>query len=508
MIFLECADEAQVDNGVQNGSNASRRAFGFYVIDAHTHIGREEVLEYGRKAYRTNSPKTTIDFYQRLQFEIMGAMRINSGGYYLVPAETFTKPPAFLSMLSENVPEVKSIGWTVDKFVSFPFNDAAAYKTSPSFQIPNNRVLSRAAILPYSLRMFGFTRVDPHEGEKAVEEVVRCSRLGARGLKLHPISQKFLDEVVSDNVRNVVVTAARLGLPVIFDCRYYSTAEDLFHLTQEVREQLGSSDFAIIIGHSGMEYTKDELYEFFKDPSIYAETSGLRGYDVPLFFKRMKSFVPNWSSKIIFGTDYNYFSLPQATDFLTYLFTKEFHEELEGTPEDIQRILAGNILSIVKPFRVIYPELEKPTVDGNLYRVNMDYADVFLTSLSESLSSLIQSKKLAYITYDVLLSSEFGVDSESFVLNLSREKLTTPHINEIIIVAKRKGEEVEEYLNICNATEKLLQIEEDISEGKQQEKILNAKLYTKLLHEILFSGNPELIKTREEAEKLPKSLIN
>ena len=256
-----------------------------------------------------------------------------------------------------------------------------------------------------------------------------------------------------------------------------------------------------------MEYTKDELYEFFKDPSIYAETSGLRGYDVPLFFKRMKSLVPNWSSKIIFGTDYNYFSLPQATDFLTYLFTKEFHEELDGTPEDIQRILAGNILSIVRPFRVIYPELEKPTVDGNLYRVNMDHADIFLMNLSERLSSLIQSKKLAYITYDVLLSSEFGVDSESFVLNLSREKLTTPHINEIIIVAKRKGEEAEEYLNICNATEKLLQIEEDISEGKQQETILNAKPYTKHLHEILFSGNPELIKTREEAEKLLKSLI-
>ena len=204
MIFLECAGEAHIDDNIQNGLNTSRSVFGFYIIDAHTHIGKEEVLEYGKKAYRTNSPKTIIDFYQRLQFEVINIMRINSEGYYLVPAETFTKPPDFLSMLSENAPEVRSIGWTVDKFVSFPFNDAAAYKTTPSFQIPNNRVLSRAAILPYSLRMLGFTRVDPHEGDKAVEEVVRCSQLGARGLKLHPISQKFLDEVVSDNVKKVV----------------------------------------------------------------------------------------------------------------------------------------------------------------------------------------------------------------------------------------------------------------------------------------------------------------
>ncbi|MGQ9721738.1 MAG: amidohydrolase family protein [Candidatus Jordarchaeum sp.] len=507
MIFLECADKTQPDTDVQNESNISKRSVGFYVVDAHTHIGKEEVLEYGRKAYRTNSPKTTLDFYQRLQFEIIGATRINSDKFYLFPAESFTKPPVFLGLLVENTPDIRSLGWTIDKFVSFPFNDATAYKTSPSFQIPNDRILSRAAVLPYSLRMLGFVRVDPHEGEKAVEELVRCSQLGARGLKLHPISQKFLDDVVSDNVKKVVIAAARLGLPVLFDCRYYSTAEDIYRLTQEVREELGSSDFAVIIGHSGMEYTRDELYEFFKDPSVYAETSGLRGYDVPLFFKRMKNIVPNWSSKIIFGTDYNYFSIPQATDFLTYLFTKEFHEELEGGPEDIQRILAGNILSIIKPFRVLYPGENKPVADGIVYNVNIEYADIFLKNLSEKVSSLIKSKKLAYVTYDILLSSEFEVDFESLAICLSREKLTTPHIDEIILIAKRKAGGEGEYLSICNATAKLLQIEEDISEGEQQETILNAKLYTKLLHEILFSSEPKEIKTREEAEKLPKSLI-
>ncbi len=506
MLFLEWADETQVDVDVPNETSVPKRVFSFYIVDSHTHIGKEEVFEYGRTAYRTNSPKTILDFYQRLQFEIKAAMKINSNRYCLVPAEPFTKPPTLLGMLSENAPDVRSIGWTIDKFVTFPFNDAAAYKTSPSFQIPNNRVLSRAAILPYSPRMFGFVRVDPHEGEKAVEELERCSSLGARGLKLHPISQKFLDEVVSDNVRNVVVKAARLGLPVLFDCRYYSTAEDIYRLTQEVRDELGSSDFAIIIGHSGMEYTKEALYEFFKDPSIYAETSGLRAYDVPLFFKRMKSIVPNWSSQIVFGTDYNYFSLPQTTDFLTYLFTKEFHEELGGGPEDIQRILAGNLLSIVRPFRASYSSEKKPLTDGKIYRVNMDYAETFLKNLSNRVSSLIQGKKLAYVNYDLLLSPQFGVDSESFVLYLAREKPTTPHIDEIIAVAKKREEKVE-YLNICNGTGKLLQMEEDFKEGTQQNTILNYKLYTKLIHEILFSGNQEKIETREEAEKLPKILI-
>ncbi len=505
LIFL-LTDEDKIGGNTEVEPDASQRTVSFYVVDAHTHIGREEVLEYGKKAYRINNPKLTLDFYQRLQFEVVKAMRVNSRKYCFVPAEPFTKPPPLLDMLHEDAPGVRSIGWTVDKFVAFPFNDATAYNTSPSFQLPNDMVLSRARVLPYSLRMLGFVRVDPHEGEKAIEEIKRCTQQGARGLKLHPISQKFLSEVTSENVRKVVVAAARNGLPVLFDCRYYSTAEDIYRLTQEVREELGSSDFAIIVGHSGMEYTRDELYEFFKDPSLYAETSGVRGYDVPLFFKKMKRCVPNWSSKIVFGTDYNYFSLPQATDFLSYLFTREFREEIGGTPQDIQRILGGNLLSIIKPFIVWPMEGGGTPKDGKLHRLSSEYADAFLKTLSLRISSLIAEKKLTYVTYDVLLSPNFDVDCESFVLNLSCGKATASQVNEVIVVVKSR-DEAGEFLNVCNVTGKLFQGEEDFKEETSHKTILNNKLYTKLIHEIIFSGNQEEIKTREEAEQLPKILI-
>jgi len=505
LIFL-LTDEDKIGGNTEVEPDTHQKTVSFYVVDAHTHIGREEVLEYGKKAYRTNNPKLTLDFYQRLQFEVAKAMKVNSGKYCFVPAEPFTKPPPLLSMLQENTPGVRSIGWTVDKFVAFPFNDTTAYNTSPSFQLPNEMILSRARVLPYSLRMLGFVRVDPREGEKAIEEITRCSQQGARGLKLHPISQKFLSEVTSENVRKVVVAAARNGLPVLFDCRYYSTAEDIYYLTQEVREELGGSDFAIIVGHSGMEYTRDELYEFFKDPCIYAETSGVRGYDVPLFFKKMKKCVPNWSSKILFGTDYNYFSLPQATDFLSYLFTREFRDEIGGTPQDIQRILGGNLLSIIKPFIVSPIEGKETPTDGKLYRLASEFADAFLKTLSLRISFLIGEKRLTYITYEVLLSSNFDVDYESFILNLSFGKVKTPQINEVIVVSK-SSDDAREYLNVCNVTGKLFQIEEDLKEETPQKTILNNKLYTKLIHETVFSGNQEEIKTREEAEKLPKILI-
>lgn len=501
MIFLEHKEE-KLDDDVQS-ELAPRKTLSFYVVDAHTHIGKEEVFEYGRKAYRENSPKLTLDFYQKLQFEIINAMKIHPDEYCFSPTKPFTKPPTLLQMLLENIPTAQSLGWTADQFVAFPFNDSSAYKTSPSFQIPNDRVLSRATVLPYSLRMLGFVRVDPHDGEKAVQEIIRCSQQRARGLKLHPISQKFLNEMHSDNLKKVVATAARLGLPVLFDCRYKSTVEDIFHLAQEVRNEIGSSDFALIIGHSGMEYAKDEIYEFFKDPNIYAETSGVRGNDVSLYFKKMKSHVPNWSSKIVFGTDYNYFSTPQATDFLTYLFSKEFRDQIGGTPQDIQRILAGNLLSIIKPFIPTPPENGETPKGGKLYQVASEHIETFLRKLSQRAAQLIQEKKFTYITYDVLLSPEFDLNPENFIINLSHDKSKASQV----IVASKGRNETGECLNVCNITEKLFHIKEDYIEEASQKTIINNKLYTKLIYESMFSGNQEKIKTEEEAEKLPKSLI-
>ncbi|MBS7288916.1 MAG: hypothetical protein KIH01_09335, partial [Candidatus Freyarchaeota archaeon] len=73
----------------------------------------------------------------------------------------------------------------------------------------------------------------------------------------------------------------------------------------------------------------------------------MRSDDVQVFLRKLRDRLgEEWSRKILFGTDFNYFTIPQAVDFLSYIFTWEFYEELEAKLKDVERILAGNALSI------------------------------------------------------------------------------------------------------------------------------------------------------------------
>jgi predicted TIM-barrel fold metal-dependent hydrolase len=64
-------------------------------------------------------------------------------------------------------------------------------------------------------RYFGFGSVHPDDGAAALQELERMVKVGLRGLKLHPNTQRF--DVASPAVDQVVKRAAALGLVILFD---------------------------------------------------------------------------------------------------------------------------------------------------------------------------------------------------------------------------------------------------------------------------------------------------
>ncbi len=394
-----------------------------FVVDVHTHIGKEKVLDARGETFRSNTPRQTVDFYHRLQFELKAFMEASPSKYRYKLSDPPTEPPSALKWFYDALGGMW--GWTVDQFVTFPFNDYRAYSTTPSFQTPNNMVLKRSLTAPFSPRIIGFVRVDPHDGDAAIREVERCALMGARGLKLHPISQGFLDEITSKEVREVVATAINNGLPVLFDCRYYATAEDIYELVQEIKGDVKRKNFAVVLGHSGMEYTRKGIYDILGDPNIYGDTSGVRGDDVPVFFKMLKNNIENWSRKVLFGTDYNYFTIPQAVDFLSYLFTWEFYDEAKL--KDVERILGGNALSIIKPHN--HPSSSAAT--AKLPKQGGALTETLFRKAGEA----VKAKKLKSITYDPLISKDGRVDPDSFITSLKGESGAT-------ILLRKGGKEI------------------------------------------------------------------
>ncbi|GAB4325816.1 MAG: hypothetical protein Kow0069_31980 [Promethearchaeota archaeon] len=337
-----------------------------WVVDCHTHVGAEEVIEYGRPTRRKNSPHQVLDFYTRVHYELVRAWQ-GDPGRFAFKLRDFVAPTPFLGPYARAAFGDRYGGWFVDQFVAFPFNDARRDEVSPQFRVPNDLLLKRMNNPAFAGRMLGFFRVNPLEGDAAVAEVRRGIRLGARGLKLHPISQGFLDQIDHPGVREVLKVALNGRLPVIVDCRFVKTAEEVYATYQEIRDEVRNPDHGVILAHSGMEFDKPSLYEVLADPHVFGDTSGIRSADVAYFLGQAHAHDPEgWHRSVCFGTDYNYFSEPQALDLISYLFSRDFFERTGASLEQVQAVLAGNVLRLVHPRLVAVAghDAAQPASDG------------------------------------------------------------------------------------------------------------------------------------------------
>jgi hypothetical protein len=184
--------------------------------------------------------------------------------------------------------------------------------------------------------------VDPTDPD-SVQEIQSSIGLGMSGLKLHPLSQGWVDKINSDETKSVLQAAGDLQIPVIFDVPNKGVALDITAITQEARQE-SESPVNVILGHTGFDYSSPEIFDCLKQDGMYAETSGMRGKDVELFFEHVTD-VPGWEEKLLFGTDHNYFSVLQAADLITFLLTKRFAKILEEKNHPMSSTtIAGKIL--------------------------------------------------------------------------------------------------------------------------------------------------------------------
>lgn len=304
------------------------------LVDSHSHLGKEEVLSGVGVDYRKTTVREMFELFDKVKYEMNKTYKCDS---FLWSAPLFPEYEVALST---------DLGAMVDKIVVFPFNDILRTKAEPLFHKSNEFILTRIRNPRFSHKLVGFCRVDPKDGEKAVEEVKERAREGMRGLKLHPLSQEFLDKITSPNVIEVVETAAELEMPIIFDCQNVPTGEDIFKVAEIIRDEV-TKDFAIIIAHYCFSYTSQKMLEFLKDPNVYADISGIHGGNIDSLFKRLVD-LDNWSRKILFGTDFNYFGSLHVCELFSFLFSRKA-QDLGITVSDIKRILGINMLRLLKP---------------------------------------------------------------------------------------------------------------------------------------------------------------
>jgi hypothetical protein len=156
------------------------------------------------------------------------------------PVYEICKQAAETSEQYSKIMERLENSWMFDFGVGFPFQDKyRADKPEALYRASNERVAEAVTKFPVSLKMIGYCRVHPDEGQQAVDEVTHSITVkGLRGLKLHPRSEQWLDHINNPKAVNVLAEAARLSIPVLFDTRGKESIYNVHELVKSTRTYL------------------------------------------------------------------------------------------------------------------------------------------------------------------------------------------------------------------------------------------------------------------------------
>jgi len=412
------------------------------VIDAHSHLGSD--ID-GISNMNPMAPGGTYQFYIETQslvlkelendFQITIDGKLHKFHYSIIPFKFIYNIFKFLKEINSR--EYSTIfdkmdgGWLYDQGVCFPFQDKFRdNKPEAQYRASNLNISRFTTHFPNSLRLIGYCRVNPRQPQAPNEVDYAINVLGLRGLKLHPRSDGWTDDITADFAVNVLKVAARNSIPVIFDTRGVQSIIDIHELVKKTRNELRKSEpnlvphLKVIIAHCAMGYIgNEEVYQVISDPNIWGEISMLHGKGTKDFFlsfmewykQNLRNSKKIWSEKLLFGTDFPYFTPKHAKDNIIFLLSQEFMQN-GGTINDTENILGLNLIKLLSPYN-IQKKLNKNeyTSHSHVYIKGNSNEQLYNTA-SKLIAQLIENKRLDISQINFMFNGNFRKISDNILI--------------------------------------------------------------------------------------------
>ena len=166
----------------------------------------------------------------------------------------------------------------------------------PAFKAPNDRTLEHAR--RSGGRLIPFVRLDL--GENPIEEAERCLDAGARGIKLHPRSQRFL--LNDERLRPVFALAAERRVPILIH-----GGRGLPPISDELARLMDAHPAAqLIIAHAGIADLSGLAARFGSRAGVFFDTSVWSPVDLLDLFRQVSP------EQVLFASDYPYGQQPAS----------------------------------------------------------------------------------------------------------------------------------------------------------------------------------------------------
>lgn len=162
-------------------------------------------------------------------------------------------------------------------------------RPGPSYQKTNDQVLKAHS---QEKRLIAFARLDPRTGSRAVAELRRCLRQGARGVKLHPRAEKFSPS----QAEPLIAEAEKERLPIFLhtshekNCRPLSW-EPVFRRHKRI---------PFVLFHAGKDAYEEAIALAGRHRHLWLETSTLSYFRTGVILRKLGA------SRVVFGSDLPY----------------------------------------------------------------------------------------------------------------------------------------------------------------------------------------------------------
>ncbi|MGY5852909.1 MAG: hypothetical protein RTU92_05020 [Candidatus Thorarchaeota archaeon] len=370
----------------------------FYVIDAALQLGEVKIGDQ----VRSFGPDRALSFFDMVEHQLHDYVSTYSSSFRYLPrrAYDYLKKPPILSQLYANIGEATESCWFVDAFMVQPLVSVGSTLLPNSQRRKNLELISEwTHRSPYSPRLYNLQ--DLRHGSK-----------GSSGWACLCNADELV-QIMDESTRNDVIGHIQNNSPVFINLEGPENLDPLLKWIIFTKEAGLPIPNLFLSARDHREWGED-ITRLADVPHSKILTSGSTISSLATIIQHMKrNGGGHWSSRLVFASAYPETKLGESIpEIISYLFSRN----LSASPDELQRVLAGNMLIALPPRPSFFHYVENETAvvaEGRLGKTATG-------DLVRVIQILAARKEKNVVAFDFMVKDDGGkVDLDGAILTLS-----------------------------------------------------------------------------------------
>ncbi|NHI89574.1 MAG: hypothetical protein EAX87_08630 [Candidatus Thorarchaeota archaeon] len=389
----------------------------FVVVDGAAHLG---IVRAGANI-RTFDPDRAFSYYNMVENQLHDFSSQYPGAFKYIPrrAYDYLRMPKLLSEFYHGSGTPSQTSWIVDYLVVSPLIGLGNTMLPQLQQNANAESIYRwATVPPFSPRVL---HLQDMRQDRRTEKGWGCV-LGARDLP----------HILKGANRKDLIEGLKAAKPIFIQLGPPSELNQLLEWLVLLK-QAGLKTPNLVLSTTSHKQWGKEITRLLEVPGSRVLTSGATISSLSTLIRHMRKNQSdiNWSRRLMFASAY---PETQFGDSISEVFSYLLSRNLAAEPEEIQRVLGGNMLSILPPrptFLVYEKNATSVAAEEGLGKAAMN-------ELARILQILDARKVLSVVSLDYMVDNDGGlVHLDSAVLTLKHP--TNPKATSLALLLEKNG---------------------------------------------------------------------